>query len=52
MLHVEAKNIISGWKAELSLEIISDEDKASLIGWLAYIKALKAVDTSKAQNIN
>ncbi|EJI3741613.1 tail fiber assembly protein, partial [Escherichia coli] len=36
---------------ELQLGIISDEDKASLIAWVQYIKALKAVDTSKAPDI-
>lgn len=47
----EAHEMISDWKAELELGIISDEDKASLVGWLAYIKELKAVDTSTAPEI-
>ena len=34
-------------RTELALGIISDDDKASLIGWLQYTKAVKAVDTSK-----
>jgi len=43
---------ISLWQTELQLGIISDEDKASLIAWLAYIKALKNVDISNPPNIN
>lgn len=51
-LLTEAESTISDWKAELALGIISDEDKASLIKWLAYIKNLKAVDSSSAPDIN
>lgn len=47
----EAQATISLWQTELQLGIISDEDKASLIAWVQYIKALKAVDTSKAPDI-
>jgi len=43
---------ISLWQTELQLGIISDEDKASLIAWLAYIKALKNTDISNPSNIN
>ncbi len=46
-----AKDTISIWQNELMLGIISDEDKASLILWLQYIKALQAVDTSTAPDI-
>ncbi|MCV5977603.1 tail fiber assembly protein, partial [Escherichia coli] len=38
-------------QTELQLGIISDEDKASLIAWMNYIKAVQAVDTSKAPDI-
>lgn len=31
--------------------MISDEDKASLIAWMSYIKAVQAVDMSKAPDI-
>ncbi|HDT5869113.1 tail fiber assembly protein [Enterobacter cloacae] len=31
---------------------ISDSDKASLVAWLAYIKAVEATDTSTAPDIN
>lgn len=46
-----AAEVTSDWKTELALGIISDEDKASLIEWMNYIKAVKAVDTSKAPDI-
>lgn len=50
-LLVEAQETISFWQTELQLDIISDEDKASLIAWMQYIKAVQAVDTSKAPDI-
>lgn len=46
-----AAEVTSDWKTELALGIISDEDKASLIEWMNYIKAVQAVDTSKAPDI-
>lgn len=50
-LLAEAQVTISLWQTELQLGIISDEDKASLIAWMKYIKAVQAVDTSKAPDI-
>ncbi|ELT3493456.1 tail fiber assembly protein [Citrobacter freundii] len=50
-LIAEAQTTISLWQTELQLGIISDEDKASLIDWMKYIKAVQAVDTSKAPDI-
>ncbi|WP_171854875.1 tail fiber assembly protein [Enterobacter hormaechei] len=50
-LLAEAQATISLWQTELQLGIISDEDKASLIAWMKYIKAVQAVDTSKAPDI-
>ncbi|HCS5798136.1 TPA: tail fiber assembly protein [Escherichia coli] len=47
----DAMATISLWQTELQLGIISDEDKASLIAWMQYIKAVQAVDTSKAPDI-
>ncbi|EBS5587779.1 hypothetical protein DUV77_07510, partial [Salmonella enterica subsp. enterica serovar Newport] len=32
------------------LGIISDEDKACLVKWMTYIKALKALDLSDVKN--
>ncbi|ELV1587262.1 TPA: tail fiber assembly protein [Escherichia coli] len=50
-LLLEAQATISLWQTELQLGIIRDEDKASLIAWMNYIKAVQAVDTSKAPDI-
>ena len=46
-----ANSKISLWQTELQLGIISDDDKAALIAWIGYIKAVQAVDTSAAPNI-
>ena len=46
-----ANSKISLWQTELQLGIISDEDKASLIAWIGYIKAVTATDTSTAPDI-
>ena len=51
-LLVEAQATISLWQTELQLGVISDDDKASLIAWMNYIKAVQAVDTSAAPDIN
>lgn len=51
-LLLEAQATISLWQTELQLGIISDEDKARLIAWMNYIKAVQAVDTSAAPDIN
>lgn len=50
-LLLEAQETISFWQTELQLGIISDEDKASLIAWMQYIKAVQVVDTSTAPDI-
>ncbi|EIQ9795925.1 TPA: tail fiber assembly protein [Escherichia coli] len=42
----DAKETISLWQTELLLGTISDDDKESLTEWLAYIKALQALDLS------
>lgn len=41
-----ANDVTADWRTELQLAMISDEDKASLIEWMAYIKALKSLDLS------
>ncbi|MCS2168140.1 tail fiber assembly protein [Scandinavium manionii] len=51
-LLAEAQTTISLWQTELQLGIISDEDKTSLIAWMKYIKAVQAVDSSKAPDIS
>lgn len=43
-LLTSANTTIADWRTELQLDVISDEDKASLIKWMAYIKVLKALD--------
>jgi hypothetical protein len=48
----EAKESISMWQTELQLGIISDDDKASLVKWLEYIKGVQAVDTASAPDIS
>ncbi|HCU6766402.1 TPA: tail fiber assembly protein [Escherichia coli] len=45
-LLTEAKDFTSDWKTELELGVISDDDKARLAQWMAYIKAVKALDLS------
>ncbi|MDR3434640.1 MAG: tail fiber assembly protein [Rouxiella aceris] len=47
LLLSSAQTVISEWQSELLLGVISDEDKTRLIAWLAYIRELKAVDTSR-----
>lgn len=42
----------SFWIAELQLGIISDSDKAELIRWMNYIKALNVIDVSAAPDID
>lgn len=50
-LLLEAQATIGLWQTELQLGIISDEDKACLIDWMNYIKAVQAVEVSKAPMI-
>ncbi|MES4611435.1 tail fiber assembly protein [Ewingella sp. CoE-038-23] len=42
-----ANQVTSDWRTELSLGIISDDDKASLTAWMQYIKAVRAVDVTQ-----
>ncbi|HCU5015068.1 TPA: tail fiber assembly protein, partial [Escherichia coli] len=46
-----ANSKISLWQTELQLGIISGDDKASLIAWIGYIKAVQATDTSTAPDV-
>lgn len=39
-----ASEVIADWRTELQLGMISDVDKASLVEWMTYIKALKSLD--------
>ncbi|MBD8159246.1 tail fiber assembly protein [Pantoea agglomerans] len=38
------------WRTELQLDVISEDDKASLVKWMAYIKALKALDLNSVSD--
>ncbi|EDT6551695.1 tail fiber assembly protein [Salmonella enterica subsp. enterica] len=40
----DADNAIKDWRTELTLGIISDENKATLIMWMNYINDLKSLD--------
>lgn len=51
-LLAEADQITADWRTELALGIIDDGDKAKLTIWMKYIKAVKAVNTSTAPDIN
>lgn len=42
----EANNVIADWLTDLQLGVISEDEKASLIIWREYIKALRAMDFS------
>ncbi|HEO8445151.1 TPA: tail fiber assembly protein [Yersinia enterocolitica] len=48
-LLAEASEITQDWNTDLLLGIIIDDDKAKLIAWRGYIKALNAVDTSSVE---
>ncbi|HGT6981928.1 TPA: tail fiber assembly protein [Escherichia coli] len=51
-LLTNAQSTISLWQTELQLGIINEDDKASLVKWLAYIKQLQSVDTNAAPNLS
>ncbi|HAX5100540.1 TPA: tail fiber assembly protein [Escherichia coli] len=46
----DARDMVSDWKTELDLEIISDEDKDRLVLWMTYIKTLKSLDFSQVSD--
>ena len=47
-----ANALTADWRTELALGVISDDDKAKLILWMQYIKAVKAVEVSSAPDID
>ncbi|MDZ4029949.1 tail fiber assembly protein [Kluyvera ascorbata] len=47
----EAEEIMSGWVLDLTLGLISDEDKQKLIAWRLYVKALDALELDAAPEI-
>lgn len=46
-----AKEHISLWQTQLQLDIISEEDKTALLGWMKYIQALQTVDTQTGADV-
>ncbi|WP_267369953.1 MULTISPECIES: tail fiber assembly protein [unclassified Pantoea] len=40
----EANSITQAWQTQLQLNMITDEDKASLIAWMKYINILQAIN--------
>lgn len=46
----EAATVTADWRVELQLNTISEEDKASLIKWMEYIKAVKAAELSQVKD--
>ncbi|EOV9069101.1 tail fiber assembly protein [Morganella morganii] len=47
----EATQKTQMWQTQLTLDIITDEDKASLTEWMLYVQKVQAVDTSAAPDI-
>lgn len=50
-LTAEANQKTQLWQTQLMLDIITDEDKASLTEWMLYVQKVQAVDTSTAPDI-
>ncbi|EEC6720401.1 tail fiber assembly protein, partial [Salmonella enterica subsp. enterica serovar Stanley] len=46
----DANNVIKDWRTELTLGIISDENKVTLINWMGYINKLKDIDFSQVND--
>ncbi|MGC0781877.1 tail fiber assembly protein [Pantoea agglomerans] len=45
-----ANATIADWRTELQLDVISENDRASLIKWMEYIRSLKSLDFSTLKN--
>jgi hypothetical protein len=45
-----ANSTTADWRTELSLDVIDDNDKASLVKWMTYIKVLKALDFTSIED--
>ncbi|WAT03693.1 tail fiber assembly protein [Rouxiella badensis] len=50
-LLASANSTISIWQTELLLGTINDRDRAQLVEWVTYIKALKSVNVTTAPDI-
>ncbi|HAS8353843.1 TPA: tail fiber assembly protein [Vibrio vulnificus] len=51
-LITEASQKTQLWQTQLMLDIITEEDKASLTEWMLYVQKVQAVDTSAAPDID
>ncbi|REL20478.1 phage tail protein [Morganella morganii] len=51
LLITEANQKTQLWQTQLMLDIITDEDKASLTEWMLYVQKVQTVDTSAAPDI-
>ncbi|EMK5856601.1 tail fiber assembly protein [Salmonella enterica] len=49
-LLTDANSTIVDWRTELALGDISDDDKANLTQWMAYIRKLKTLDLSSVKD--
>ncbi|EBJ3317434.1 tail fiber assembly protein [Salmonella enterica subsp. enterica serovar Thompson] len=49
-LLTDANSTIADWRTELALGDISDDDKANLTQWMAYIRKLKTLDLSDVKD--
>lgn len=50
-LIAEANKKTQAWQTQLMLGMISDEDKKSLIAWMAYVQNVQAIDTHHPERI-
>ena len=50
-LKQEAEQVMSEWKLDLALGLISEEDKQKLIAWRLYVKKLDALELDAAPEI-
>lgn len=50
-LITEANKRTQAWQTQLMLGMISDEDKKSLIVWMAYVQNVQAIDTHHPESI-
>lgn len=51
-LTTEATQKTQLWQTQLMLEIITEEDKASLKEWMLYVQKVQAIDVSTAPDID
>lgn len=47
----EANSVTQAWQTQLRLDIINDEDKASLTAWMKYVQSVQSVDATTSLDI-